>query len=104
MRDGTCIEICPVEAIVLGNPKNKYPWAYIDPEVCVDCTKCQSECAYEAIFYIDDIPSAYKFDGNTSYVPHDSGQKFSPLAGTVIDLRNAARLNAEFFESGPGYG
>ena len=41
---GNCVEICPVEAIVLENDKAK-----IDAETCVDCGTCVDECPVEAI-------------------------------------------------------
>ncbi|MBB3206373.1 ferredoxin [Rhodopirellula rubra] len=33
---------------------------YIDPDECVDCAACVSECPVEAIFYEDDVPEKWK--------------------------------------------
>ena len=41
---GTCMENCPVEAIIEGDPIYK-----IDPETCVDCGQCVDGCPVEAI-------------------------------------------------------
>lgn len=41
---GTCVPVCPVEAISEGDPKY-----VIDPDECIDCGACQSECPVEAI-------------------------------------------------------
>jgi ferredoxin len=41
---GTCVDICPVEAISLDNDK-----AAIDGDACVDCGTCVDECPVEAI-------------------------------------------------------
>ena len=41
---GSCVEVCPVEAINEGDPKY-----IIDPELCIDCGACQPECPVEAI-------------------------------------------------------
>ena len=41
---GTCVESCPVEAILEGDPMYK-----IDPELCVDCGQCVEACPAEAI-------------------------------------------------------
>ncbi len=41
---GSCIEICPSEAIMEGDPKYT-----IDPELCSDCGSCVEECPVEAI-------------------------------------------------------
>ncbi|MFC1509411.1 DUF362 domain-containing protein [Candidatus Omnitrophota bacterium] len=41
---GTCVDVCPVEAISEG--EDKY---VIDPEECTDCGACAEECPVEAI-------------------------------------------------------
>jgi NAD-dependent dihydropyrimidine dehydrogenase PreA subunit len=41
---GSCVEVCPVEAIALKDDK-----ACIDPDTCVDCGTCVDECPVEAI-------------------------------------------------------
>ncbi len=42
----TCIEVCPVECIVIVDGK----YAVIDPEECIECLACIDECPSEAIF------------------------------------------------------
>ena len=32
VRDRGCIDVCPVECMVPGNPVNEWPWIYIDPD------------------------------------------------------------------------
>jgi len=41
---GSCVEVCPVEAISEGTDRYK-----IDPEKCVDCGQCADQCPVEAI-------------------------------------------------------
>jgi Fe-S-cluster-containing hydrogenase component 2 len=41
---GTCVDICPVEAITIEKDK-----AVIDADSCVDCGTCVDECPVEAI-------------------------------------------------------
>ena len=31
LRDTACVEVCPVECMVLGIPEAEWPWLYIDP-------------------------------------------------------------------------
>jgi ferredoxin len=50
LRDGGCVEVCPVECIVPGKPDAEWPWYYIDPDTCIDCGACIPECPFEAIF------------------------------------------------------
>ena len=42
---GSCVEVCPVEAIKLVDNK-----AQIDQDECLECGACQAECANEAIY------------------------------------------------------
>ena len=41
---GSCVEVCPVEAISAGDGKH-----VIDADACVDCGACVGECPVEAI-------------------------------------------------------
>jgi ferredoxin--NADP+ reductase len=77
IRDGACVEVCPVECIVPG-PKGDagWPYFYIDPETCIDCGACVPECPVEAIFPEDEVPAQYADD---------------------------AEVNERFFSEGPGY-
>ena len=42
LRDGACVEVCPVECIIAGEPEAEWPWFYIDPDTCIDCGACGS--------------------------------------------------------------
>lgn len=77
IRDGACVEVCPVECIVPG-PKDEaeWPYFYIDPDTCIDCGACAPECPVDAIFPEDEVPAEYT--GDTAE-------------------------NARFFTEGPGY-
>src|SRR5512135_3644750 len=66
VRDRGCIEVCPVECMVPGFPKDKWPWIYIDPDTCIDCGACIPECPYAAIFPEDEVPAAYTAKGGES--------------------------------------
>lgn len=63
VRDGACVEVCPVECIVPG-PKGDTDWPlfYIDPDTCIDCGACVPECPVDAIFPEDEVPAQYKDD------------------------------------------
>ena len=76
IRDGACVEVCPVECIIPGLPEDEWPLYYIDPDTCIDCGACVPECPVEAIFPEEDVPEEY--EGDTA-------------------------KNAEFFSEGPGY-
>lgn len=103
LRDGACVEVCPVECIVGGKPENEWPWFYIDPDTCIDCGACVPECPFDAIFPEEDVPSAYEFDGSKEQMPHDTKVRITPPAGTVADLTEDIQPNYDFYSVGPGY-
>lgn len=77
VRDGACVEVCPVECIIPGQPEEEWPWYYIDPETCIDCGACVPECPVDAILPEEDLPEEYAY---------------------------TAELNAMFFTEGEGPG
>jgi ferredoxin len=123
LRDGGCATVCPVECIVPGKPEDQYPWFYIDPDTCIDCGACVSECPWAAIFPEDEVPAAYKAKGGELlsmpvgtpgfaevYNGHNHDNDAVHLEGTralaageVVDLTPDIEVNAAFFKSGPGY-
>ena len=120
LRDAGCIEVCPVECIVPGDPVEEWPWMYIDPDTCIDCGACVPECPYEAIFPEDEVPSTYTASGGEyisrkglsgQYEGTDHHGETVSLdcvkqleAGEVVDLTEDIQANYDFFEDGPGYG
>jgi len=75
-RCGSCAEVCPTECIVAGYPEDEWPTYYIDPNECIDCATCVTECEQNAIFADDEVPEEYA---------------------------DAIAKNAAFFSEGPGY-
>ena len=120
VRDRGCIEVCPVECMVPGQPVGEWPWIYIDPDTCIDCGACVPECPYNAIFPEDEVPTAYSANGG-EYINkvgldgHYEGTNHLGTAvvldtvrqleaGEEVDLTPDIQPNYDFFESGPGYG
>ena len=60
LRDTACVDVCPVECMVLGQPQEDWPWLYIDPDTCIDCGACIPECPYEAIFPEEEVPDQWR--------------------------------------------
>jgi NAD-dependent dihydropyrimidine dehydrogenase PreA subunit len=101
LRDGACVEVCPVECIVAGQPEAEWPWYFIDPATCIDCGACVPECPYEAIFPLEDVPAAYELADDQEVQPF-SGARYK-AGGTIVDLTDSIAHNATFFTGGPGY-
>ncbi len=126
LRDTACVDVCPVECMILGKPEEEWPWLYIDPDTCIDCGACVPECPYEAIFPEEEVPFDYevpdKHGGGLYIAMKKEDQAGSPLvdaeveghtvnvlnavlipAGEVLDLTEDIMPNYDFFSEGPGY-
>ena len=126
LRDTACVEVCPVECMVLGKPEAEWPWLYSDPDTCIDCGACVPECPYEAIFPEEEVPFDFEVqdihDGGTWIAMKKEDQAGEPLNGVaigghtvnvlngvkiapgeVLDLTEDIEPNYDFFSEGPGY-
>ena len=122
LRDEACIDVCPVECMILGLPEDEWPWLYIDPDTCIDCGACVPECPYEAIFPEEEVPFDHEVTPgiwitNTKELLPDGkpfegevdGHDVKVLnakqlqGGEVLDLTEDITPNYDFFTVGPGY-
>lgn len=123
LRDGGCVEVCPVECIVPGMPQDQYPLYYIDPNTCIDCGACIPECPFEAIFTEDEVPDSYEAKANQKQSKPAGTPGFAEhyeisnhhghavtidtvktlTAGEAVNLRDDIQSNYDYFGSGPGY-
>ncbi|HRX02186.1 MAG: ferredoxin family protein [Anaerolineae bacterium] len=103
LRDGACVEVCPVECIIPGQPESEWPWYFIDPDTCIDCGACVPECPFEAIFPEEDVPDDYVLKAGQEYVPFDTKERVTADGGEVRDLTAGTQPNYDFFSDGPGY-
>lgn len=126
LRDTACVDVCPVECMVLGKPEEEWPWLYIDPDTCIDCGACVPECPYEAIFPEEEVPFDYeiqdKHGGGTYIAMKKEDEAGAPLegveleghevnvlnavllpTGTILDMTEDIMPNYDFFSEGPGY-
>jgi len=52
-----CAAVCPVDCFYeLDDP----PMLVIDPDTCIDCQLCVSECPVHAIYAEDEVPEPYQ--------------------------------------------
>ena len=57
VKDGSCVEVCPVEAIHTKPDADQY---FIDPEVCTWCGACVAACPVDAIFPAGEVPQQWQ--------------------------------------------
>ena len=50
-----CVAVCPVEAF-----READNYLVIDPDECIDCAACVTECPVEAIFADTDVPEEHE--------------------------------------------
>lgn len=54
-KDTACAEVCPVESF-----RDAGELLVIDPETCIDCDCCVSECPVDAIFPDVEVPEKWQ--------------------------------------------
>ncbi|MCC6729043.1 MAG: ferredoxin family protein [Chthonomonadales bacterium] len=60
-QDGKCVEVCPSEAVEAGHfvdaDGTVYDQMFIDPDECIECGNCESECPEAVIYNETDLPA-----------------------------------------------
>lgn len=84
-----CVEVCPVDCFHEG-PN----FLVIDPDECIDCTLCVTECPAHAIFPEDDVP-----DEQRNFL--DINKQLS-TQWPVIDRKIDAPHDADVWNGVPG--
>jgi NAD-dependent dihydropyrimidine dehydrogenase PreA subunit len=63
VKDTACVAVCPADCIHPTKSEADFETAqllYIDPENCICCNLCTSECPVNAIFQDQDVPEQYQ--------------------------------------------
>ncbi|MCA9771776.1 MAG: ferredoxin family protein [Myxococcales bacterium] len=63
VKDTACVAVCPVDCIhptVDDEGHAEHEMLYIDPDECIDCGACESECPVSAIFPDDSLTSEWE--------------------------------------------
>lgn len=63
VKDTACVVVCPVDCIHPKSDEAGFAEAeqlYIDPDPCIDCGLCASECPVNAVFQDDDLPAEWQ--------------------------------------------
>ena len=57
VKDKACVDVCPCD-FIQGDEDSLQ--MYINPDDCIDCGACETECPVEAIFSDSDLPVEWK--------------------------------------------
>ena len=86
-KDLGCVRVCPKDCILEHHPSSGASdlpnQLFIDPEECIDCNACVSECPWEGIYADADVPSALAPDvALNALVRERRGEFRVPTLGT----------------------
>ncbi|MEM7392176.1 MAG: 4Fe-4S binding protein [Verrucomicrobiota bacterium] len=79
--DGECLEAYPVDCIYeekgrKDGERTLPNQLFINPIECIFCTACESACPWEAIFPLDEVPTAFKADVALNAITDEEPEKF----------------------------
>ncbi|HLK61682.1 MAG TPA: 4Fe-4S binding protein [Chthonomonadaceae bacterium] len=63
VKDGGCVTVCPCDCIQPGTLEADgkiYDQFFIDPDHCIDCGLCETECPVNAVFADVDVPKPWQ--------------------------------------------
>ena len=77
-----CVVVCPCDCFREGEKM-----LYIEPDDCIDCAACESECPVQAIFFEDNMPADQRqfitLNAEMAKICPPITQKKEPLARTT---------------------
>jgi len=81
-KDMGCVSACPKECILEHKPANGESdlpnQLFIDPDECIDCNACVTECPWEAIYPDADVPSELEPDVALNAIVRSRRDEFRP--------------------------
>jgi len=63
VKDAACVDTCPVDCIHPRKDEADFAavkMLFIDPETCIDCGLCVTECPVDAIFHESHLKDEWK--------------------------------------------
>ena len=96
-----CSDVCPVNAISKSIDENGFLVPKVDPDMCIECGKCEASCAFNN----DATPAltvksayAYKLADPQGLKHSSSGGAFTALSNQILE-KNGAVFGSELDES-----
>ena len=93
VKDGTCVEVCPVDCIYTTPEEDQY---YIDPSICIACEQCVLVCPVEAIFLDVDMPPEWHsyIEKNADFYRRTKGEPMPVPVEKAIQMVQSAHARA----------
>jgi ferredoxin len=97
-KDLSCVAICPKDCILEHRPatgSSDLPnQVFIDPEECIDCNACVSECPWEAIYPDADVPIAFRADVPLNALVRERRDEFRVPDITIKHVPSSGEVEA----------
>jgi len=93
VKDKECVAVCPCDCIREGSMEKEgrvYDMLFIDPDDCIDCGICESQCPVSAIFADTDVPAEWELYISINAEFYDPSGAASPERSESVSDR---RLN-----------
>lgn len=95
-----CKNICPVNAISMGQNEEGFFYPVIDTNLCVDCKKCQNVCpANHFEFVYDTNPKCYAVMASDQLRRNSSSGAFFPVLAQYVLAQGGLVAGAAFDEN-----
>lgn len=62
-KDASCVAVCPCDVIhsgIVERDGERFDQFFINPDECIDCGMCETECPVDAIFADSELPEQWK--------------------------------------------
>lgn len=84
---GSCMNICPVQAIHMQPDPNGFLYPVIDETLCIKCEKCKRVCAFQKKIYSSSLKETYvAVTQSANVLESASGGVFASFAKAVLDV------------------
>ncbi len=93
-----CCAVCPVDCFYeIGSPA----MLVIDPDTCIDCELCVTECPVHAIYPEDELPDVYQEWTDKNRELFEGGENITDQKDAMDGAKTLEAIQAE--EAGKGW-
>ena len=94
--DTACVKVCPVDCIygLTVEDSNYRRQLFIHPDECINCSACEPECPWGAIFEDSEVPEIFKEDTeiNANIFKDHPSQEFTTTPKPIKENPNQEEI------------